>query len=249
MGGLMKHMPVTFITFAIGTASLMGVPFVTSGFWSKEAILGVAFEVKGGSPLFWIGVATAMLTAFYMTRLFVVAFLGKPRTESAHHATEVPIVMLLPLLVLAGLTVISAVPGVTHLLEAMKPHHAEEHITVMIASIAALVIGAGGGFFLYKGKDKDPVNIRLFANKFYWDEIYAVLVKVFQDTLAWIVAGLDRLIVDGIFSRLPAFLAGRIGSAARALQGGHLQGYTFLLGLGAVLVIYLVVFVLPAAGH
>ncbi|HCN28422.1 MAG TPA: NADH-quinone oxidoreductase subunit L [Verrucomicrobiales bacterium] len=249
MGGLMKHMPVTFITFAIGTASLMGVPFITSGFWSKEAILGVAFEVKGGSPLFWIGVATTMLTAFYMTRLFVVAFLGKPRTESAHHATEAPVVMLLPLLVLAGLTLISAVPGFARLLEAMTPHHAEEHMTVMIASILALVIGAGGGFYLYKGKDKDPLNIRLFANKFYWDEIYAVLVKVFQDTLAWIVAGLDRLLVDGIFSRLPAFLAGRIGSAARSLQGGHLQAYTFLLGLGAVLVIYLVVFVLPAAGH
>jgi NADH-quinone oxidoreductase subunit L len=95
MGGLMKHMPVTFVTFALGTASLMGVPFVTSGFWSKEAILGVAFEVKGGSPLFWIGVATAMLTAFYMTRLFVVAFLGKPRSDSAHHAVEAPVVMLL----------------------------------------------------------------------------------------------------------------------------------------------------------
>src|SRR5690606_6799921 len=107
--------------------SLMGLPFVTSGFWSKEAILGVAFEVKGGSPLFWIGVGTALLTAFYMTRLFVVAFLGKPRSDSAHHAVEAPVVMLLPLLALGLLTLVSAVPGVTRLLEAMKPHHAEEH--------------------------------------------------------------------------------------------------------------------------
>ncbi len=249
MGGLMKHMPVTFATFAIGTASLMGVPFVTSGFWSKEAILGVAFEVKGGSPLFWIGVATAMLTAFYMTRLFVVAFLGKPRSDSAHHAVEAPMVMLLPLLVLALLTLVSAVPGVTHLLEAMKPHHAEEHATVMVASIAALLIGAGGGFRLYRARDKDPVSIPLFANKFYFDEIYAVLVRVLQDSLAWIIAGLDRLIVDGLFSRLPAFVARRAGAAARVLQGGHLQAYTFLLGLGVLLVIYVVVFVLPAPGH
>ncbi len=249
MGGLMKHMPVTFVTFALGTASLMGLPFVTSGFWSKEAILGVAFEVKGGSPLFWIGVGTALLTAFYMTRLFVVAFLGKPRSDSAHHAVEAPVVMLLPLLALGLLTLVSAVPGVTRLLEAMKPHHAEEHATVMIASIAALVIGAGSAFKLYRGKDCDPVRIPLFANKFYFDEIYAVLVRVLQDSLAWIVAGLDRLIVDGLFSRLPAFVARRAGAAARVLQGGHLQAYTFLLGLGILLVIYVVVFVLPAPGH
>jgi NADH-quinone oxidoreductase subunit L len=247
MGGLMKHMPVTFVTFAIGTAALMGVPFITSGFWSKEAILGLAFEVKGGSPFFWIGVMTAMLTAFYMTRLFVVVFMGKPRTDSAHHSVEAPIIMVLPLLILAGLTVFS-VP-LAGLFEAMKPNHAETHLTVMIASILALIVGAGTGFVLYRGKNQDPLNIKLFANKFYIDEIYAVIVKVFQDAVAWIVAGLENLIVDGIMARLPAFLAARVGSAARVLQGGHLQGYTFLLGLGVLLVIYVVVFVLPSVGH
>ncbi|MEN3940984.1 NADH-quinone oxidoreductase subunit L [Prosthecobacter sp. SYSU 5D2] len=247
MGGLMKHMPVTFVTFAIGTAALMGVPFITSGFWSKEAILGLAFEVKGGSPFFWIGVITAMLTAFYMTRLFVVVFMGKPRTDSAHHSVEAPIIMVLPLIILAGLTVFS-VP-LAGLFEAMKPNHAETHMTVMIASIVALIIGAGAGFVLYRGKNQDPLNIKLFANKFYIDEIYAVIVKVFQDAVAWIVAGLEHLIVDGIMARLPAYLAARVGSAARVLQGGHLQGYTFLLGLGVLLVIYVVVFVLPSVGH
>ena len=247
MGGLRKHMPVTFVTFAIGTASLMGVPWITSGFWSKEAILGVAFEVEGGRPLFWIGVVTAMLTAFYMTRMFVVTFFGKPRTDSAHHAVEAPVIMVLPLIILALLT-LASVP-LADLLQAMKPTHAEDHPTVVIASIVALLIGLGGGFFLYKGKDKDPLNIKLFANKFYVDEVYAVIVKVFQDAVAWIVAGLERLIVDGIMARLPAYLAARVGSAARILQGGHLQGYTFLLGLGVLLVVYVVVFVLPSVGH
>ncbi|HEY1083048.1 MAG TPA: NADH-quinone oxidoreductase subunit L [Prosthecobacter sp.] len=249
MGGLRKHMPVTFVTFAIGTASLMGVPYLTSGFWSKEAILGVAFEVKGGSPLFWIGVATAMLTAFYMTRLFVVAFLGKPRTDAAHHSVEAPIIMVLPLIVLALLTVVTVFDKTAVWLEAMLPQHAETHHTVLIASALALVLGSGTAWVLYKGKDKDPLNIKLFANKFYFDEAYAVIVKVFQDALAWIIAGLERLIVDGLMARLPAYLAARVGSAARILQGGHLQGYTFLLGLGVLLVIYVVVFVLPAVGH
>jgi len=253
MGGLSKHMPVTFVTFLIGTASLMGVPFITSGFWSKEAILGVAFEVKGGSPLFWIGVATALLTSFYMTRMFVIAFLGKPRSEHAHHAVEAPIVMILPLLALAILTAISPWGWAAKILQAMKPDHAETHTTVMVASIAALVIGLGLGFFLYKGKDQDPLAsnglFKVFANKFYFDEFYAVLVKVLQDGLAWFVSGLERVFVDGIVARLPAFVAKRIGSASRLLTSGHLQGYTFLLGAGLLLVIYLVVFLLPQMGH
>ena len=245
MGGLMKHMPVTFFTFAVGTASLMGVPWITSGFWSKETILGLGFEVC--RPLFWVGAATALLTAFYMTRMFVVTFFGKPRTEHAHHAVEAPIIMVLPLIILSLLTIFS-VP-LAGLLEAMKPHHAETHPTVIIASISALVIGIGAGFILYRGKDKDPLNIKLFANKFYFDEIYAVLVKVLQDGVAWIVTGLERIVVDGLVARLPAFLAARLGSAARVLTGGHLQAYTFMLGAGVLMVIYLVVFVLPHLGH
>lgn len=249
MGGLRKHMPVTFVTFAIGTASLMGIPVITSGFWSKEAILGVAFEVEGGRPLFWIGIVTAMLTAFYMTRMFVVTFFGKPRTDSAHHAVEAPVIMVLPLIALALLTILSVFDRVGGWLEAMLPQHAQDHPTVVIASVCALVIGMGGAVWLYRGKNKDPLNIKLFANKFYVDEVYAVIVKVFQDAVAWIVAGLERLIVDGVMARLPAYLVARVGSAARILQGGHLQGYTFLLGLGVLLVVYVVVFVLPSVGH
>ncbi|GEP44023.1 NADH-quinone oxidoreductase subunit L [Brevifollis gellanilyticus] len=253
MGGLAKHMPVVFITFAIGTASLMGVPYITSGFWSKEAILGVAFEVKGGSPLLWIGVATAMLTAFYMTRMFIVAFFGKPRSENASHAVEAPIIMILPLALLALLTILSPWDGAARILEAMKPHHAAPHHTVEIASILALLIGSGAGYVIYKGKNSDPLAsnplAKLFANKFYFDELYTVLVKVFQDGLAWIITGIERILVDGIVARLPAFVARRFGHSARALAGGHLQGYTFLLGAGLLVVIYLIVFVLPQAGH
>jgi NADH-quinone oxidoreductase subunit L len=119
----------------------------------------------------------------------------------------------------------------------------------MIASIAALIVGVGAGIFLYRGKDKDPLNIKLFANKFYFDEIYAVIVQVCQDGLAWFVTGLERIFVDGLVARLPAFIATRLGSAARVLTGGQLQSYTFLLGAGVLIVIYLVIFVLPHLGH
>jgi NADH-quinone oxidoreductase subunit L len=247
MGGLRKHMPVTFYTFAIGTAALMGVPFL-SGFWSKEAVLGVAFD-SGCKVLFLMGAATAALTAFYMTRLLIVAFFGKPRTDSAHHATEAPMVMILPLAILAIFSVISGYDILATPLQAMKPPHVEGHQTVLVASLLALIIGVGAAIFLYRGKDKDPVSIKLFANKFYFDEIYAVIVRICQDRLAWIVTALERVFVDGLVARLPAAIVARLGAATRMLQGGHMQGYTFLLGGGVIGVVYLVVFVLPRMGH
>jgi NADH-quinone oxidoreductase subunit L len=247
MGGLRKHMPVTFWTFAIGTAALMGVPFF-SGFWSKEAVLGVAFD-SGCKVLFLAGAATAALTAFYMTRLLIVAFFGKPRTDSAHHATEAPMIMILPLAILAIFSVLSGYDILATPLQAMKPPHVEGHQTVLWASLIALVVGVSGAIYLYRGKDKDPVSIKLFANKFYFDEIYAVIIRICQDRLAWLVTGVERILVDGLVARLPTAIVARLGAATRMLQGGHLQGYTFLLGSGVIAVVYLVVFVLPRLGH
>jgi NADH-quinone oxidoreductase subunit L len=247
MGGLRKHMPVTFYTFAIGTAALMGVPLF-SGFLSKEAVLGVAFD-SGCKVLFLAGAATAALTAFYMTRLLIVAFFGKPRTDSAHHATEAPMIMILPLAILAIFSVLSGYDILATPLQAMKPPHVEGHQTVLWASLIALAIGVSGAIYLYRGKDKDPVNIKLFANKFYFDEIYAVIIRICQDRLAWVVNSLERIVVDGLVARLPTAIVARLGAATRMLQGGHLQGYTFLLGSGVIAVVYLVVFVLPRLGH
>lgn len=248
MGGLRKHMPITFWTFAIGTLALMGLPWLTSGFYSKEAILGAAYD-SGCSILFHASTLTAVLTSFYMMRLLIVAFFGKPRTESAHHATEVPMIMLFPLCLLAVFSILSAWDGFATPLQALKPAHEPPHATVLAASILAFLVGTGAAIYLYRGKDKDPVNIKLFANKFYFDEMYAVIVRVCQDRLAWIVTALERVFVDGLIARLPTAFVARLGAATRMLQGGHLQGYTFLLGGGVIGVVYLVVFVLPRLGH
>ncbi|MDI1315460.1 NADH-quinone oxidoreductase subunit L [Prosthecobacter sp.] len=248
MGGLRKHMPVTFWTFLIGTLALMGLPYITSGFYSKEGILGAAYD-SGCNILFHSAALTALLTSFYMMRLVIIAFFGKPRTESAHHATEVPLIMLLPLVILAIFSIFSAWDGFATPLQALKPAHEPPHATVLFASIAAFLIGTGGAIYLYRGKDKDPISIKLFANKFYFDEMYAVIVRICQDRLAWIVTALERVFVDGLVARLPTALVARLGAATRMLQGGHLQGYTFLLGGGVIAVIYLVVFVLPRLGH
>jgi NADH-quinone oxidoreductase subunit L len=245
MGGLKNKMPGTFWTFVVGTAALMGVP-LTSGFFSKEGILAAAL----GGPhhnvlLFIIGLATAALTAFYMTRLVVVAFTGKARSENADHAHEVPLVMLVPLVVLAIPSILSAYGIFSGPLNAMETHGEHEGSTgiiVMVCSILVLIGGYLAATKLYRGKDKDPVNIPLFANKFYFDEFYAKLVAVAQDGVAWIVTGLERIFVGGITLRLPAFLSTGLGNWMRRLQSGSLQGYTFVLGLGIVIAVYLAVF-------
>jgi NADH-quinone oxidoreductase subunit L len=246
MGGLAKKMPVTFYTFVIGTAALMGVPYITSGFWSKEGILAAAFPQHGHGSwwLFIMAVATAFLTAFYMTRLVVVTFLGKSRTKHADHAHESPLVMIAPLVILAVFSLISQWSWVYGPLNAMVPEHHEGTAgkVALVCSLVVLIAGFLTASRLYKGKDKDPLNIRILANKFYWDEFYAGLVKYGQDRLAWIISGIESIVVDGLTVRLPAALARSSGSVLRRIQSGGLQAYTFVLGLGIVIAVYLAVY-------
>ena len=164
----------TFLTFTVGYLALIGVPFF-SGFFSKDAILTrrVAAEQTASSPL---ALFTAFLTAFYMTRLFVVAFLGKPRSDAAEpRATMAPLAMTVPLIILAVLSVIAGyVPCVTRQARRrMVPHahHSDAHWLIVGISITRLRRRASAlASVLYKGKDKDPLLIPLFANKFYFDE-------------------------------------------------------------------------------
>lgn len=104
MGGIMKRMKLTSLTFIIGTMALIAIPF-TSGFFSKEAILEAALHKN--PVFFWIGGGVALLTTFYMMRVIFVVFFGRERSHSAEHAREVGGVMLIPLLILAVLAVIS----------------------------------------------------------------------------------------------------------------------------------------------
>jgi NADH-quinone oxidoreductase subunit L len=119
MGGLARKMPLTALTFGISTLAITGfVPL--SGFWSKDAILGNALFSHNAAwhdLRYWaygLGVAAALGTAFYMSRLFFLTFVGKPRTHAAEHAHESSPVMTVPLLVLATLATVAlvlALPG------------------------------------------------------------------------------------------------------------------------------------------
>jgi NADH-quinone oxidoreductase subunit L len=237
MGGLRKKMPITFWTFAIGTAALIAVPG-TSGFWSKEAILEAAWHDH--NYLVWgLGIAVAFLTPFYMTRLFVVAFLGKSRTDQADHAHEVSPVMWVPLSILAFMAVFSAY--LTGPLEAKG--HLEFHLSITaILSLVGLVVGVLAGWKLYAGRDRDPISIPLFARKFYLDELYLGVVRLFQDFVGMTFDAIDRYFTGPLTTRVPALAALGGAYVLRLFQVGNLQAYAFFFGLGAVVLIWFVVF-------
>ncbi len=242
MGGLLKKMPITGITFLIGFLALIAVPG-TAGFFSKEQILEAAHHHN--PILFWIAAAVAVLTPFYMTRLFVVAFLGKSRDHGAEHAHEVGPLMFVPLGILAVLGLIAGYPFIASKLAPAyeAPEHLFEFGLVAIVSLVALIIGVGAGFVLYKGQDKDPVSIPLFKNRFYVDGFYDnVIVRYFQDAFAGIVNFFDKFLIDGIGVGGLSRGAESFGNLFRRVQSGNLQGYAFTFGLGVVLVIYFTVF-------
>lgn len=242
MGGLLKKMPITGITFLIGFLALIAIPG-TSGFFSKELILDAAHEHN--PALFWIAAVVAVLTPFYMTRLFVVAFLGKPRDHGSEHAHEVGPLMFVPLALLAVMALISGYAGVNKLSPALPEHAGEFHFHGIVpwVSLAAVAIGVIAGYLLYKGKDKDPVSIPLFKNRFYVDGFYDnVVVRYFQDAFAGIVNFFDKFLIDGVGVGGLSRGAESFGNLFRRVQSGNLQGYAFTFGLGVVLVIYFTVF-------
>ena len=240
MGGLRKKMPITFWTFALGTAALIAVPF-TSGFWSKELILEEALHEGMHGP-YVLAIIVAFLTPFYMTRLVIVAFFGKNRSDNADHAKEVGPIMWVPLAILAFMAIFSAYKPISGLLLANgygSFGHLVEHFGLTaILSILALIVGVAAAIFFYKGKDSDPINIPIFANRFKIDEFYIVLVRVFQDAVAAFLDIADRFIVDPIVARFPALSAMAAGQFLRVFQIGNVQAYAYFFGVAVLALIF-----------
>jgi NADH-quinone oxidoreductase subunit L len=245
MGGLLKKMPITGFTFLIGFLALIAVPG-TAGFFSKEQILEAAHHHERLSWLFWVAAVVALLTPFYMTRLFVVAFLGKTRTEESGHAHEVGPLMFVPLAVLAVLGLVAGYPFIA---EKFSPAYEKpEHLfhfsgLVPMTSIAAVLLGVISGFVLYAGKDKDPVSIPFFRDRFKIDDFYDnVIVRYFQNAFAAFVHFIDEFLINGLIVGGAGRIAEGFGGLFRRVQSGNLQGYAFVFGLGVVLVIYFTAF-------
>jgi len=232
MGGLLKRMPITSWTFLIGTAALIGCPPL-SGFMSKEAILLVAWKAH---PVFCVmGVLTAALTAFYMTRLVVVAFLGKDRGNEAGAAHESPWVMTIPLIALA---VPSVIAGFFHIDSIYAGEKIEHHLAwgMIAASVGALVLGCGLGVYVYRRADEDPLAVpalALVTRRFLIDELYQVTLVRLQGWLAATSAWGDRWLIGTVLVRGSGAMAFFAGQVLRLFQNGVLHAYAwiFLVGL------------------
>ena len=257
MGSLQKKMPVTFWTFLIGTLALSGVP-PFSGFYSKDSILGQALDQKN-YLLFLLGAVVAGLTAFYMFRLFYVAFLGKPRTEAAEHVHESPAVMAWPLRVLAVFAVIGGVIGVSQTYAAQfSPGEAalsfgQSLVEPLVHSPVGALVGlafVAAGFFaarkLYRDAVSDPLPAKLgglataMKNRFYFDEFYEATFVRAHDFIAAVMDWIDRWLVEGMCIGLVRGGTDLTGRALRLVQTGNLQTYAFLFVLGVAVVMYFV---------
>jgi NADH-quinone oxidoreductase subunit L len=250
MGRLKEKMPITYWTFLAGTLALCGLwPF--SGFFSKDGILAAAY--KGSMTLFALGVLVAFLTTFYMFRLFFVVFLSKAKSDLPAHAHESPRIMTAPLIILAIASTFGGFFGIAQWLapqfgEAATAYFApfETFLTAPIPAalgLAAFAIGLWLAFDLYKDATVDPLPdkiqglSRVLRNKFYFDEMYAGLISVTQDSLATVANSCDtglKLLVRAVQGTTE--LTGR---GLRLVQTGNLQTYAFWFAAGIAVVLYL----------
>src|SRR6266487_2933448 len=238
MGGLSRSIPITFVTFSVGALALIGCP-PFSGFFSKDAILALAYERN--TPIFVIGLFTAFLTAFYVVRLLVIVFFGETRSEAARQSKESPPVMTGPLIVLAILAALGGFGFFARNFLAL-PIEKEGAFTVPVLAFGALIVGSGLAIAIYRNRANEPIDIEVLRHKFYFDEFYAWLITWTQELLARVSAFFDRWIIDtGAVDGSSRGTWG-IGALLRLIQVGNLQAYVFLFGLGVIAVIYFAVF-------
>ena len=250
MGGLWRKLPITFWTMTAAVLAIAGF-FPFAGFFSKDAILYAAYlRGPGGMALWFVGLVTALLTSFYMFRLWYLTFMGESRSPEIH-SHESPWSMLGPLVILALLSIGGGWVGIerfaSFLAPSVGPRTAESSIPNLeiYLSIAAVAVALIGWFIadrLYRQKPAQPAQMaaalpgayKLVANKYYVDEIYnATVVKPLfgfsKYILGWVV---DVGLLGGL-----AWLLGAIamfaGSILQRWQSGNLRSYAAWLAAGA----------------
>ena len=283
MGGLRSFIPWTFLTMGIATLAIAGIP-PFAGFWSKDEILWKAYSSDHGSWVFWlIGVITAFLTSFYMFRLLFMTFFGDYRGArvDAHgqaHAVhgqdehghdehghgephESPMVMLVPLMILALLSMVGGLVGIGNRFEhflgpvfgsgavaegAGEAASRGTELLLMGISVAVAFLGLIFAYVLYVSKPYLPEKIAdalngfytTVLNKYYIDELYAKLfVKPLVDgstTILW--QGVDRKVIDDTVNNA-ADGARHVSDEVRHMQSGNVRSYAGWIAAGSALVI------------
>jgi NADH-quinone oxidoreductase subunit L len=236
MGGLRRRLPITFATFGAGALALIGCP-PFSGFFSKDAILAIAYEHN--LPIFAAALFTAFLTAFYVIRMLVIVFFGSPRSDSAREGRESPLVMTMPLIVLAILATLGGFAFFARNFLALPTEEAAVFVPAL--AVMALILGVGLAIVLHRGRASEPVKVELLRRKFYFDEFYGWLIYWTQQLLARVAAFIDRWLIDAGAVGGSSRGTWGIGAVLRLIQVGNLQAYAFLFGLGVIALIYFAV--------
>ena len=246
MGGLRSRMPVTFWTFTVAVAAISGLPFL-AGFFSKDAILVLAYG--NNKAVFAVLALTAILTAFYMLRLWKIVFLGKARSDSAGHAHESGISITAPLVLLA---VLSAVGGYTVIyhgaFDAVFSHIPEAegstHWVVLLTSLVVLGVGAGSSLAFYSTDGNDALESRhpsvfgfLCTLKASFDGAYDYYVEKVQQRLAMALNFIDLVVLSGVIVRGLAGAVEMFGFGVRALHTGRINHYVYWF-LGGVVILW-----------
>jgi len=267
MGGLKKYIPITNITFLIGTLAISGFPLL-SGFFSKDEIL--AHAMHHNTIIYILLAFSALLTAIYMFRLYFVVFHGSFRgsDEAKSHLHESPLNMTLPLIVLAVLSVIGGLLNIpsllgghhwfTHLLNenvAGLSRVAELHITdgetlmLMVSASVLTLIALFFSYNVYVKKNNVPVEdhdvkgwTKLSANKLYFDEVYNTLfVKPIEWKSTKLYSLVEIFFLNGIILSLTKLLSG-LSELVKKWQSGKTDSYILWMVFGIVgLVIYYLV--------
>ncbi len=243
MGGLKKYAPWTMYTLMCASLAISGFP-LTAGYFSKDAILGAAYAYAPW--MYWVGVVTAGMTAFYVWRAFWMAFWGDYKGHG--HPHESPPSMLAPLVVLAVLSLGGGYFfNVPKILEGMFPlAEGAEDMTLTYISVAFGLGGIALSYYMYVVNTKLPERITsslgglytLVYNKYFVDEIYdATIVNPMitgSRTVLW--HGVDQGVIDGAVNGVGTQSQG-IGGILKLLQSGNIRSYATWVVVGAVVLL------------
>ncbi len=257
MGGLQKYLPLTFPTFLIGWLAISGIP-PFAGFWSKGDVLVNVFEHN--KPLWVLGVLTAILTAYYMSRLFILTFRGTERFREdthGHDPHESPWVMTTPLLVLAALTVVGGVldlPWVHHdsLAGFLAPTFGyvaaggqattAAQYGLALVDVAAAIFGLLAAFSIWRDiSESKKYESPFLEHVWHWDDAYdAAIGRPLTVAAQYGDDVIEPRVIDGAVTGL-AVSVRRSGEGLRKVQSGFVRHYALATVLGlAVVIVFLV---------
>jgi NADH-quinone oxidoreductase subunit L len=260
MGGLRRKMPTTFWTFLIGASALAGIPFITAGYWSKDAIL--LMEMADNHWIVYvISLVAALLTAIYSFRAVILTFLGEPRDQHLYdHAHESPALMTAPLWILAVLSIVSGfinLPYILtfeHWLEPSLGMHEEPSLTLELfaLTVSAIVAVFGVVIAVARYRTNEPWARRLATSfsglapaverKWYVDDLYwNYIVMPLRRLADWFAAVFDQRIIDGAVNGV-ATVSTRLGERVRHLQTGAIPTYALSILIGVVALVAYFVF-------